>query len=449
MAYLHDADTIVASATPQGRGGVGVVRMSGPLSRVIADRLAGQTTLRPRHATLCVLRDTEGEPIDQGLLLFFPGPHSFTGEDTIEFQGHGGPVVMDAVLQAMIACGARSADPGEFSRRAFLNGKLDLSAAEAIADLIDSQSSRAAKLALRTLQGALADAVAVLVGALTRLRVFLEATLDFPDEELDVDQNTQIGDPLGDLLLSLDSLCANTEQGRILREGFTVVISGRPNAGKSTLLNSLTGKNSAIVTDIPGTTRDLIREHILIDGMPVHIIDTAGLREHADTVEQIGIERALQEVAQADLILYLVDDVAGWTEDDTRILARLPASVPLVKVHTKIDVSGAPPGVIDDVLYLSVVHGAGMDELRQLIKARSGLQHGGEGLFLARRRHVEALQEARRYLQAAQVLCEHRAAPELLAEELRLAHQALGRITGEFTSEDLLGEIFTSFCIGK
>jgi len=448
MAQTPQAETIAAIATPQGRGGIGVVRVSGPLCLTIAQRLA-KLKPNPRHATLCTLADLTGAAIDQGLLLYFPGPHSFTGEDTLEFQGHGGPVVMDAVLNAVLACGVRLAAPGEFSRRAFINGKLDLSAAEAIADLIDSQSSRAAKLALRTLQGALADAVNRIAAQLIEIRVFIEASLDFPDEELDPADTDDLTRRIQVLQQELVTVCAQTEQGRILREGITVVIAGRPNAGKSTLLNALAGKPSAIVTDIPGTTRDLIREDILIDGMPVHIVDTAGLRDGAQTVEQIGIDRALQEAGNADLILYLVDDTVGWSDHDTQIRKRLSATVPLITVFTKIDASGRTQSHDENTLALSVIAGQGMQPLLAAIKNHSGLESGAEGLFLARRRHVVALEEARQHMAIAEALCGRHAGLELVAEELRLAHKALGGITGEFTSEDLLGEIFTTFCIGK
>ncbi len=441
-------DTIAAIATAQGRASVGVVRLSGPASAAIARRLTGQP-LSPRKASLATVRSAQGEALDQGLVLYFPAPHSYTGEDVVEFQGHGGPVVMDAVLHSFLACGARLAAPGEFTRRAFLNGKIDLTRAEAIADLIDSQSQRAAQLAMRTLQGALAQQVEGLAQRLVQLRVRVEATLDFPDEDVDPLADRVAQDALAETVNLLRRLAASAEQGRILREGCTVVISGRPNAGKSTLLNALSGRDSAIVTDIPGTTRDLIREHIQIDGLPVHLIDTAGLRDTTEAVERIGIERALAEITNADLILYLIDDTVGWNDMDQRILDRLPAGVPLLRVFTKSDLSGRRAGASGEDFRLSATADRGLNELRQLIKQRLGGLSSGEGLFLARRRHVQALQAAEQHLLAAQAHGSQGAGVELLAEELRLAHKALGTITGEFTSDDLLGEIFASFCIGK
>ncbi|MEW5754861.1 MAG: tRNA uridine-5-carboxymethylaminomethyl(34) synthesis GTPase MnmE [Pseudomonadota bacterium] len=446
-------DTIAAVATPPGRGGVGIVRISGPRVPEIAARMLGKP-LPPRHAEYLPFLDRHGAVIDHGIALRFVAPHSFTGEDVLELQGHGGPVVMDMLLTETLALGARLARPGEFSERAFLNGKLDLAQAEAIADLIDSASQQAARSALRSLQGEFSRRVHALVDTLVELRMYVESAIDFPEEEIDFLSEGHVLERLESIESALEQVLTSAQQGQRLREGMTLVIAGQPNAGKSTLLNALTGRESAIVTDIPGTTRDVLREQILIDGLPVHVVDTAGLRESADVVEQIGIRRAWEEIARADRLLLLVDDACGVTPEDEAILARLPAPrPPLTLVRNKIDESGRAPGIEagpwGPELRLSAREGQGIDLLRAHLKECVGYQSGGEGGFMARRRHVDALERARQHLaHGHEQLARHRAG-ELLAEDLRLAQEALAEITGEFTNEDLLGRIFTNFCIGK
>ena len=445
-----ELDTIAALATPPGRGGVGIVRVSG--RRTIATAVLGHCP-KPRYAEYLPFHDADGQVVDEGLALYFPNPHSFTGEDVLELQGHGGPVVMDLLLETVYRLGARPARPGEFSERAFLNDKLDLAQAEAIADLIDSSSAQAARSALRSLQGEFSTYIHDMVEQLISLRMYIESAIDFPDEEgVDFLQDGAIKSRLDAVRESLLTVQRTAQQGRLLREGMTLVIVGRPNAGKSSLLNALAGQESAIVTDIPGTTRDVLREHILIDGMPLHVIDTAGLREASDAVEQEGIRRAWAEVAKADRILLLIDDSAGITDEDRAILARLPKDLPVSVVHNKIDLSGAAPGEqggeLGRHLYLSAKHGAGVDGLREHLKTCMGFQAGAEGSFMARRRHLEALAQAAAHLDTGLELLQA-GAGELLAEELRMAQQELSAITGEFSADDLLGRIFASFCIGK
>jgi len=447
-----EPETIAAVATPPGRGGVGIVRVSGPGAPEMAERLLGHVP-QPRQAEYLPFRDPGGEPIDEGIALFFPAPHSFTGENVLELQGHGGPVVMDLLLEALISLGARPARPGEFSERAFLNGKLDLAQAEAIADLIDSASVQAARSALHSLQGAFSNEVHRLVQELTELRVYVEAAIDFTDEEVDFLAEGRIAARITELRKTLANVRASARQGALLREGMTLVIAGRPNAGKSSLLNRLSGRDSAIVTEIPGTTRDLLREQVDLDGMPLHIIDTAGLRESADVVEQEGIRRAWQEIAQADRLLLVVDDTSGLTDEDRALLQRLPAGLPLSVVRNKADLSGNRTGLSRSgertELVLSAKTGAGVESLRDHLKESMGFQSTGEGKFMGRRRHVDALGRAARHLDEAEEQMVATRAGELVAEELRLAQQALSEITGEFTADDLLGAIFSSFCIGK
>lgn len=447
----YDSDTITAQATPSGRGGVGIVRVSGPHCAEIAKRLLGRLP-RAREAQLLSFRDAEGHVIDEGIALYFAAPHSFTGEDVLELQGHGGPVVMDMLLVAVQNCGARLARPGEFSERAFLNGKIDLAQAEAIADLIDSSSVEAARSALRSLSGEFSRRITALSEQIVGLRTYVEAAIDFPDEEIDFLAEGAVGQQLAAQRATLASIQEAARQGTLLREGMTVVLAGLPNAGKSSLLNALAGQESAIVTDIPGTTRDLLREQIAIDGMPLHIIDTAGLRESDDAIEQEGIRRAWGAIERADRVLLLVDDRRGISTDEELILQRLPATIGVTVIRNKIDLSGATPvilrGVHGDEIRLSAKCGDGIDLLRNHLKQLMGYQQGGEGAFMARRRHLAALQQADRHLsQGEAALVDRRG--EIVAEELRLAHQALGEITGEFTPEDLLGRIFASFCIGK
>jgi len=444
-------ETIAAIATPPGRGGVGIVRVSGPAARQVAERLLGHCPT-PRHASYGVFRDLEGQVLDEGIALFFANPHSFTGEDVLELQGHGGPVVLDGVLSAALAAGARPARPGEFSERAFLNGKLDLVQAEAVADLIEAGSREAARLALRSLQGAFSARIHTLVDSLTALRTYVEASIDFSDEDIDFLSEGGVDERLAALSAQLAAVREAARQGAVMREGITVVIAGLPNAGKSSLLNVLSGREAAIVTEVPGTTRDVLREQISIDGVPLHVVDTAGLRESADRVEQEGIRRAWQELEKADRILLVVDDAIGVTDAERAILTRLP-HIPVTVVRNKIDLSGQTPAVLEGPLgpevRLSARSGAGLDGLRSHLKHSVGWRDSTEGLFTARRRHLDALDRAATHLaRGAQVLRDFRAG-ELLAEELRLAQQALGEITGEVTSDDLLGRIFSSFCIGK
>ncbi len=447
---MGGGDTIVAVATPPGRGGIGILRLSGPAVPLIAGRLLGRIP-EPRRAVHTLFRDNEGDPVDDGVALYFPAPNSFTGEAVLELQGHGSPVVLDRLAAAAIACGARPARPGEFSERAFLNGKLDLAQAEAVADLIDAASAQAARAALRSLQGEFSRRIHALVEALTELRMFVEAAIDFPAEEIDFIAESDVGERLAALTERLAGISDAATQGSRLREGITLVIAGRPNAGKSSLLNALSGRESAIVTEIPGTTRDLLREQILLDGVPVHIIDTAGLRDTDDPVEREGVRRARAAVAEADRLLVVVDDAQG-EGGEVRALLNEFAELPVTLVHNKIDLTGRKPNVeassAETRIYLSAREGSGIDLLRRHLREAVGLHTAGEGEFTARRRHLDALARASAHLHTAADRLTERA-PELLAEELRLAQQALGEITGEFTSDDLLGRIFSSFCIGK
>jgi tRNA modification GTPase len=441
-------DTIAASATPPGRGGVGIIRVSGPASRAIAQQLIGE--LPPaRQAVHTIFSDKEGEPIDDGLALFFPGPNSFTGEDVLELQGHGGPVVMDMLLNAVLEAGARPARPGEFSERAFLNDKLDLAQAEAIADLIDSSTHQAARSALRSLQGEFSKRVNDLADRMVELRVYVEAALDFPDEEIDFLADAGVQRRLQEIENGLEKVLSDARQGSLLREGMNLVLAGRPNAGKSSLLNALSGREAAIVTHIPGTTRDVLKESISIDGMPLHITDTAGLRESDDPVEQEGIRRAWQAIEQADVMLMLMDDTRGRDIEEQAILERLPERLRVIEVYNKIDLSGRPAGRHGNELGISARTGAGISDLKSALKEHMGFHVVEEGQFLARRRHLHALQRAENHVTAAREQLETFHAGELMAEELRLAHDSLGEITGKMTADDLLGEIFSSFCIGK
>ena len=448
---MSDKDsTIAAVATAPGRGGVGVVRVSGKNLLPMAQALCGKTPL-PRVATYADFKDVNGEAIDNGLLLFFAAPASFTGEDVIELQGHGGPVVMEMLLNRCLELGARLAEPGEFTKRAFLNDKLDLAQAEGVADLIDASSRTAARLALRSLKGDFSRRIHGLVDDLVMLRMLVEATLDFPEEDIDFLEAADARGKLEGLRRSVDEVLANARQGAILREGMNVVLVGAPNVGKSSLLNALAGDEVAIVTDIAGTTRDAVRERILIDGVPVHIVDTAGLRETDDVVERIGIERSRKAVSEADVALVLVDPREGLNEKTRMILDTLPSDLKRIEIHSKSDLhTGAAVAFetgADTVIPLSAKTGAGLDVLRQTLLREVGWQGEGEGLFLARARHLNALQAAKGELELA-ALCGN-GQIELLAEHLRLAQVACGEITGEFTADDLLGVIFSRFCIGK
>jgi tRNA modification GTPase len=447
------ADTIAAQATPPGRGGVGIIRVSGPRAGAVARAVLGRLP-PPRLAEYLPFRDRDGDVLDMGLALYFPAPHSFTGEDVLELQGHGGPVVMDLLLRRVLAEGVRPARPGEFSERAFLNDKIDLAQAEAIADLIDSASEQAARSALRSLQGEFSQRVHALVESLVQLRMYVEAAIDFPEEEIDFLADGHVLGELDGLAARLDGVLDAARQGSLLREGMTVVIAGQPNAGKSSLLNALAGRESAIVTEIPGTTRDILREHILLDGMPLHVIDTAGLRESEDRVEREGIRRAWEAIGQADRVLLVVDDRTGVTAADEAILARLPRGPALTVVRNKIDLSGGAAGAGEErgapVVRLSASSGEGIEALRRHLEQGMGFSaSAGEGGFMARRRHLEALATARAALARGRVQLAEARAGELLAEELRLAQDTLAEITGAFGSEDLLGRIFASFCIGK
>ncbi|MCH8497675.1 MAG: tRNA uridine-5-carboxymethylaminomethyl(34) synthesis GTPase MnmE [Marinobacter sp.] len=449
-------ETIAAIATAPGRAGVGIVRVSGPKAADIASRLLGHTP-RPRYAHYGPFYGSAGDIIDQGIGLFFANPHSFTGEDVLELQGHGGPVILDLLLRTVCEQGARLARPGEFSERAFLNDKLDLAQAEAIADLIESTSEQAVRCAMRSLQGAFSRRIALLVEALTQLRIYVEAAIDFPEEEIDFLADGKVADDLQAIMEDLAQVMGEAQQGSILREGMRVVIAGRPNAGKSSLLNALAGREAAIVTAIEGTTRDVLREHIHIDGMPLHIIDTAGLRDSPDEVERIGIARAWEEIRQADRILLMVDATTTdklsphdiWPD----FIDQLPADAPVTVIRNKVDLSGETPGLSEQgetpIIRLAAKTTEGLDSLREHLKACMGYATTTEGGFLARRRHLDALERAREFLLQGQAQLQGYGAGELLAEDLRLAQDALGEITGAITPDDLLGKIFSSFCIGK
>ncbi|APE07442.1 tRNA uridine-5-carboxymethylaminomethyl(34) synthesis GTPase MnmE [Alteromonas sp. RW2A1] len=454
-------DTIIAQATAPGRGGVGIVRVSGPKAKVIAEALV-PCELSPRQATYTSFVNDQKQIIDQGIALFFKGPNSFTGEDVLELQGHGGQVVMDMLINAVLATGhARLANPGEFSEQAFLNDKLDLAQAEAIADLIDASSQQAARSALRSLQGEFSTQIQTLSDKIIHLRMYVEAAIDFPEEEIDFLSDGKVSGDLSEIVRHLEQVREQAKQGSLLREGMQVVIAGRPNAGKSSLLNALAGRERAIVTDIAGTTRDVLKEHIHIDGMPVHIIDTAGLRESPDKVEQIGIERAWQAIGEADHVLFVVDSTETSVIDPFDIwpefMQRLPEGIPVTVVRNKADLSTLDVGQSHvttkqgdiSVINLSAKHGDGVDTLKTHLAKTMGFDTTTEGQFIARRRHIEALDQANFHVTTGEQQLHDAMAGELLAEELRLAHQALCEITGEFTSDDLLGKIFSSFCIGK
>ena len=454
---IKATDTIVAQATAPGRGGVGIVRVSGPDAEAVAQIVLGKLP-KVRYAEYLPFHDQHNDVLDQGIALLFKGPNSFTGEDVLELQGHGGPVVMDMLIKAILTIkNLRSANPGEFSERAFMNDKLDLAQAEAISDLIEASSEQAAKSALHSLQGEFSNKVNDLVESLIYLRIYVEASIDFPEEEVDFLSDGKIAKDLYQIIDNLSAVKEQAKQGAILRDGMKVVIAGRPNAGKSSLLNNLVGKESAIVTDIAGTTRDVMREHIHIDGMPLHIIDTAGLREGADEVERIGIERAWEEIRNADRILFMLDATTTDAEDPHEIwpdfIEHLPKNVGLTVVRNKADLTGESLAVTEDhnhpVYRISAKTGLGVEDLKQHLKDIMGYQGNTEGGFMARRRHLEAIDRAEEHLLEGKIQLEEYKAGELLAEELRLTQQHLSEITGEFTSDDLLGRIFSSFCIGK
>ena len=430
-----------------------MVRVSGPKTPEIAATLVGELPVA-RHATLTPFLDNAGEPIDVGLALFFPGPQSYTGEHVLEIQGHGGPMVMERVIERVIELGARRARPGEFTERAFHNDKIDLTQAEAVADLIDAGSREAARAAMRSLQGEFSSMVQGLTDALIDLRAYVEAAIDFPEEEVDFLADTELAERLATVRGHFDAVAAAAGQGRLLRDGMTVVLAGRPNSGKSSLLNRLAGYDAAIVTAVPGTTRDVLRERIDIDGLPLHVLDTAGLRDSDDVVEREGVRRAAAEMARADRVLFVIDtsnDPAARAYDEE--LSRLPADVPVTLVFNKIDLSAGLP-VADTIsgpprINVSAVTGAGLDLLRSHLKDSVSFQTAGSGSISARRRHLEALARARENVETAARELTQRRAGELVAEELRAAQQSLEEITGAFTADDLLGRIFGSFCIGK
>lgn len=448
-------ETITALATPPGKGGVGIVRVSGTDAKRVAQTMLGFIP-QPRVATFCSFKQKD-EVIDEGIAIYFPAPHSFTGEDVLEFQGHGGPIVLDRLIKTILQFDVRMARAGEFSERAFLNNKLDLAQAEAIADLINADSEQAAKSAMRSLQGEFSKKINQFIHELIEIRKMVEAAIDFPDEEIDFLTEGDVATRLIRLIEQLKQVLSTAKQGALLQEGMTVVIAGEPNAGKSSLLNCLSGKDSAIVTDVAGTTRDILREHIHIDGMPLHIIDTAGLRESDDVVEQEGVRRAKAAIEQADMVLLMVDASKPHTlSDEIAKMAQhvnLPELLPLVVVGNKADLLNEKPSkqLIDNtpVIKLSAKYQQGIDLLTEHLKQHMGFHQSPEGVFTARRRHVQALANALQWIeQGSEKLTEHRAS-ELLAEDLRLAQQALTEITGEYSSDDLLGEIFSSFCIGK
>lgn len=457
MDFELTNDTIVAQATPPGRGGVGIVRVSGPAARTVAERMLGHCPA-PRKAEYLPFKDLDGAVLDEGIALFFQGPNSFTGEDVLELQGHGGPILIDMIIKAILDFPeVRPARPGEFSERAFLNDKLDLTQAEAIADLINTTSEQAAKAALQSLQGGFSHEIDQLVDQVIHLRMYVEAAIDFPDEEIDFLSDGKVAADLEAIIDRLQQVMVQAKQGTLLREGMKVVIAGRPNAGKSSLLNALAGRESAIVTAIAGTTRDVLREHIQIDGMPLHIIDTAGLRESPDEVERIGIQRAWDEIRGADRVLFMVDatetDAVHPADIWPEFFAQLPDDLPFTVIRNKVDLNEEPI-IIEDiggipVLHLSAKTGRGIDLLREHLKHCVGYTATSEGSFMARRRHLDALEHAREHLITGQEQLEMNLAGELLAEELRITQQHLNEITGEFTSDDLLGKIFSSFCIGK
>ena len=465
-------DTIAAIATPPGKGGVGIIRISGQQARAVAQRILGHAP-EPRKAEYLSFKDANGDTLDQGIALFFKKPHSFTGEDVLELQGHGGPIILDMLLEEVCNTeGVQLAKAGEFSEQAFLNDKIDLTQAEAIADLIDSHSKQAAKSALQSLQGEFSKKIHLVVEEMIQLRIYVEAAIDFPDEEVDFLSDGKVAKQLNSIIQKVSNIQQQAQQGSILREGMRVVIAGKPNAGKSSLLNSLSGKDSAIVTDIAGTTRDVLQEQIHIDGMPLHIIDTAGLRESPDVVEQIGIKRAWKEINQADQVLLIIDanlenSLQAQPNNEALIpefIKQLPQNIPITIIRNKIDllseqqqydesqISDAIQQILGKtlpVISISANKQLGINELREHLKTTIGYQGNTEGTFMARRRHLKAIASAAEHLNIGKEQLESFIAGEILAEELKIAQNYLNEITGEFTSDDLLSRIFTSFCIGK
>lgn len=441
----QSTDTIVAPATPPGTGGVGIVRVSGDKVEAIAQTMLGSVP-QPRHATFRTIRGAKGEALDSGIALYFPAPTSFTGEPVLELQGHGSPVVLAMIVDAVVALGARHADPGEFTQRAFLNDKLDLAQAEAIADLVASGTTQAARAALHTLSGAFSKAVDALAEKLIRLRVHVEAAIDFPEEEIDFLADAELLARIENCRQDFDALLASASVGRVLRDGYRVVIVGKPNAGKSSLLNRLSGEDAAIVTEVAGTTRDILREQINIDGLSVELIDTAGLRDDPDRIEEEGIRRAREALKSADAVLWIQD---ANEPVSTSIDESVPEGAELIIVRNKIDESGDASGYVDGMLYLSARTGEGIAALQGCLRDAAGYRNLGEGAFTTRKRHVDALRRAAEHFETGRVALEQARAGELLAEELRLSQETLGEITGAVSSDDLLGRIFSEFCIGK
>ncbi|MFT4824756.1 MAG: tRNA modification GTPase [Halioglobus sp.] len=453
-----DGDTIVAIATAPGRGGVGIIRISGGKSLTIATALTDLSP-NPRTAHFTHYRDANGNNLDSGITLFFPAPASFTGENVIELQAHGGPVILDLLVQECCRLGARLARPGEFSERAFLNNKIDLAQAEAIADLINSTTSTAALNASRSLQGVFSEKIESLVKSVVQLRVYVEAAIDFPEEEIDFIGDGVVRRKLEEIIQQLTAVKRQAKQGSLVRDGMKLVIAGKPNAGKSSLLNALSGQDSAIVTSVEGTTRDVLREHIQIDGMPLHIVDTAGLRDSADIIEREGIRRAREEIKSADRILLLVDGSKEQAQeiDLTRLLTEndedVLTEIPVTLIHNKCDLynkeAGIELGGKYPILHISAKLGNGIDLLKEHLKSEMGYKEEEEGQFSARRRHLQSLAQSEIYLNAGLDQLVSSGAGELLAEDLRQCQNALGEITGAMTSDELLGEIFSNFCIGK
>ncbi len=440
-----DSDTIVAAATPPGTGGIGIVRISGDQAERIARAMLGSLP-EPRTATYRNFRDAGGERVDAGLALYFPAPASFTGEPVLELHGHGGQLVVSLVVDAAVGLGARPAEPGEFSRRAFLNDKLDLVQVEAIADLIGSGTAQAARAALRSLSGRFSKSVDALAEQLLRLRMHVEAAIDFPEEEIDFLSDERLLERVDECVRAFDVLQDSVRQGRVLRDGYQVVIVGKPNAGKSSLLNLLSGQDAAIVTEVAGTTRDILRERIDVDGLAVELVDTAGLRNDPDRIEKEGIRRARKALQNADAVLWIQD---ASNPDHGQIDEELPVDIPITIVRNKIDLTGEDASIRGDTVSLSAKTGEGFDGLRRRIRELAGYEDRGEGAFTARRRHLVALRESRAHFDAGRDALRGSAAGELFAEELRLSQQALGEITGAVTSDELLGWIFSEFCIGK
>jgi tRNA modification GTPase len=448
---IENLDTIAAIATPPGNGGVGIIRISGTLVPQIAKQLLRcATALTPRLALYSSFLDNDGSVIDSGISLYFPAPASYTGEDILELQGHGGSVVLDMLLRRVLSLGTRLANPGEFTERAFLNNKLDLAQAEAVADLIESSTEQSVRSAQKSMQGVFSEQINELVEELTELRTYVEAAIDFVDEEIDFLTDGVVENRIVNILHCIEQIQKTAQQGRLLRDGMTVVLAGKPNAGKSSLLNALAGHEAAIVTDIAGTTRDVLKERIQLDGMPLHIIDTAGLRESDNAIEQEGIRRARQEIKNADKILLLID--AGEPEVES-ILKTLPSGGNITQIYNKIDLLGIEPEIrqteLGPQIYLSIKTGDGMELLKQHLKQSVGFNEATDNVFIARRRHIEALNKGHEFVESALDQLRGSQAGELVAEDLKQAQMSLAEITGKFTSDDLLGKIFSSFCIGK